>query len=86
MHINNLESDVFINQMKSENKILDEKFVSEIQIYYLVLDFFLKGQLGQKFPVDMLNQTAWERHCFLPEQNRTKIGRDMGRLIQLAQK
>ena len=29
---------------------------------------------------------AWEGHCFLPEQNRTKIGRDMGRPMQLAQK
>ena len=31
------------------------------------------------------NWICESRHCFLPEQNPTKIGRDMGRPIQLAQ-
>ena len=26
----------------------------------------------------MLKKTAWERHCFLPDQNWTKIGRELG--------
>ena len=28
---------------------------------------------------------AWERHCFLPEQNRSKIDREPGRQIPLSQ-
>ena len=30
--------------------------------------------------------TTWERSCFLPDQNRMKIGREPGRPIQLTQK
>ena len=43
---------------------------------YSQLRLLLKGEFGQKFPVDMLNLTAWERHYFLPSQDRTKIDRE----------